>query len=126
MKKILLILMTLVVASVAGAHPRSDTVLKDLIAAGTWSLDTCRHGKEYTYYQDGTLRIEIEGSAKMKWDIKDGELIEIDTPGTEGIDPTKWEGKGCGYLYVYTILFLTKHELLVQDQKDKTYRFMYR
>jgi hypothetical protein len=115
MKKILLFL--LMVASVASA--RSDSVLKDLIVGEPWNYDDCRHGKEFTYHPNGILEIEIEGYGEMKWDIKNGELIETNLPGA---DPDKAPAET-----VSNILFLTKHELLVQDKKDKTsYHFMYR
>jgi hypothetical protein len=118
MKKILFLLM--MVASVASA--RSDTVLKDLIT-GTWNYDNCKSGKEFISLPNGTLQIQVEGYAEMKWNIENGELVKIELPSG---DPDKWEGKSAGYLYVYTILFLTKHELLVQDKKYKIYTFMYR
>jgi hypothetical protein len=116
MRKILLLLM--MIASVASAHPRSDAELKALISDGAWNYDDCRHGKEFTYVPGGLLRIEIEGSAEMRWDIKNGELIETDLPGA---DPNTAPAQD-----VLTILFLTKHELLVQNKRDKSYLFMSR
>jgi hypothetical protein len=118
--KLLLILMTL--ASLASA--RSDTVLKDLITAGVWTYDNGRvangkSAKEFTFHPSGILNIDVEGSAELKWDIKNGVLYEFEAPENEG-------NKSGGYSYDYTILFLTKHELLLQDTKDKTYTLMYR
>jgi hypothetical protein len=123
MKKLLFLLM--MVASVASAHPRSDAELKALISDGVWNYDVGRKSGYVAFRPDGVLLTDGEGL--MKWDIKDGVLDEIDTPETEGVDRDKWQGKSAGYWYNYTILFLTKHELLLQDTKDKSiYQFMSR
>jgi hypothetical protein len=76
------------------------------------------------------LRLAIvllrDGADGMKWSIKDGVLDEIDTPETEGVPRDQWLGKSGGYWHNYTILFLTKHELLLRDKKYRIYTFMYR
>jgi hypothetical protein len=127
MKKLLLLLM--MIASVASAHPRSDAELKALIV-GTWTLSGegggGDKGSTYIYQEDGTMGPEVP-NIKMTWYVKDGELVEIEVP----IDRSKYLGKGQGYCYNFTILFLTKHEMLVSRlEKDKKtvsyYRFMYR
>lgn len=102
-------------ASLASA--RSDTVLKDLIV-GEWYWDNCRHGKEFTYHPNGILNIDLEGSSVMRWDIKNGVLITTYLPGADK-DKSPAET-------VSIILFLTNHELLLQDTKDKSYIFMSR
>jgi hypothetical protein len=119
----------MMVASVASAHPRSDAELKALLV-GTWTLSGEGGGgdkdSKCICQEDGTVGPEVP-NIRMIWYVKDGELVEIETP----IDRSKFEGKGQGYLYVYTILFLTKHEMLVarlaKDKKTTSYyRFMYR
>jgi hypothetical protein len=112
-------------ASVASAHPRSDAELKALISDGTWTYDVGRKELSVGFRPDGVL-LE-DGQGLMKWDIKDGVLTEIDTPEIEGVPRDQWQGKGQGYAYHFTIPFLTKHELLLQDTKDKSsYEFMYK
>jgi hypothetical protein len=123
MKKIFLLLM--MIASVASAHPRSDAELKALISDGTWTLDVGRKELSVGFRADGVL-LE-DGQGLMKWDLKDGELTEFDTPETEGVPRDQWLGKSSGYWYRFAILFLTKHELLLQDTKNKSlYEFMYK
>src|SRR4029077_4259184 len=122
-KRLLLILMVL--ASVASAHPRSDAELKALIV-GTWTCSGGDYDSRYTTYQEDGVELVGVHNYRMKWEVKDGELVEIESPEAAGIAPSEWEEKSAGYLYVYTILFLTKHELLVQDKKSKIYTFMSR
>jgi hypothetical protein len=117
MKTMLLILMILASAAMAG-----DRQMRALLV-GTWSLGET---EEYTTFQeDGTMLAGVH-NVRMKWEVKDGVLTEIDTPEIEGVDPSEWQGKSGGYWYSYAILFLTKHELLLQDTKYKTYTFMSR
>jgi hypothetical protein len=117
-----LILLTLTSVALADAAK-----MKALIV-GTWSLsETGDYNSKYTTFQeDGTMLVGVH-NVRMKWEIKNGVLTEFDTPETEGVPRDQWLGKGGGYWYHYTILFLTKHELLLQDTKDKSiYEFMSR
>jgi hypothetical protein len=120
MKKLLLILMTLALA--AHAHAMSDAEMKALIV-GTWSLGEREdyNSRYITYQEDGTELIGVHNFT-VKWDVKNGELIEND-------DPNAFEARRVLKDHpevIYTILFLTKHELLVQEEKGKRYTFMYR
>jgi hypothetical protein len=122
MKKILFLLM--MVASVASAH-RSDAELKALLSDGAWTYDVGRKSLALAYRPDGVILTDGEGLTK--WSIKDGVLTEIDTAETEGVPSDQWLAKSGGYFYRFAILLLTKHELLLQDTKDKSsYEFMYR
>jgi hypothetical protein len=118
MKKIFLLLMMIASAALA-----DDAKLKALIA-GTWSLGEMEdyNSRYITYQEDGTELIGVHNFT-VKWDVKNGELIESD-------DPNGFEARRALKDHpdvIYTILFLTKHELLLQDTKDKSiYQFMSR
>ena len=88
MKTMLLILMVL--ASVAMAQATmSDAKMKKLLV-GTWTVDCTR--ATTVFHADGT------SDDSEKWDIKDGEFMEI-------VDGDR--------TYYYKIILLTKHEFLV-------------
>jgi hypothetical protein len=99
MKTILLILMTL--ASMAMAADRqinmamaADREMKALLV-GKWTDNYDQ--KTIAFWADGKLLWGADDPNPEKWDIQDGQLIEI---------------RGGGRDHSYTILFLTKHEFL--------------
>jgi hypothetical protein len=110
----------LFLAMTAHAHPpMSDAQMKALIV-GTWSLG---EGEDYnsryiTYQDDGTVLMGVH-NYEMKWDVKNGELIETPLPDGASTDHVIWPDKLVAALLqvdVSTILFLTNHEFLVREK----------
>ena len=125
MKLLLLIILLLMI--LAGVIFANDAKMKERIV-GTWSLgDKEDYNSRYTTFEaDGTVLMGVH-NYEMKWDIKDGELIE--TPDPDAQDRTIWPSltsQSVKRINVFAILFLTKYELLLQDAKDKSYIFMSR
>jgi hypothetical protein len=91
MKKMLLMFMVLASVAMAG-----DAKMKALLT-GTWT-DPCNHIST-VFQSDGKFLWDVNYTDHPeKWDIEDGQLIEIRGGGKSD--------------YSYTILFLTKHEFL--------------
>ena len=125
MKLLLLIILLLMI--LAGVIFANDAKMKERIV-GTWSLgDKEDYNSRYTTFEaDGTMLIGVH-DFRMKWDIKDGELIE--TPDPDAQDRTIWPSltsQSVKRINVFTILILTKHKLLFQDKSDKSHTFMSR
>jgi hypothetical protein len=93
-----------------------DAEMKALIV-GTWNVD---QGRTFTFTSDGRwidtdpkFPNASEEERTERWDVKDGQLIEI--RGSVESDRS------------YTILFLTKHEFLAQwDDHSRGYIFLNR
>jgi hypothetical protein len=85
-----------------------DAELKALLV-GEWK--SYNNDAITVYKEDGTIIIYKDGtridSSGVKWDIKDGNLVEVNKDTT----------------ITYAIRFLTKHECLIQEDKDGDYFF---
>jgi hypothetical protein len=71
-----------------------------------------------TYQDDGTVLMGVH-NYEMKWDVKNGELIETPLPDGASTDHVIWPDKLVASLLqvnVSTILFLTDHEFLVRKK----------
>jgi hypothetical protein len=104
MKTTLLILMVLASVAMAG-----DAKMKALLV-GTWT-DNCT-GKTFVFQPDRKWLMGIDDTDPFKWDIKGGKLIEIRPDPESAID--------------FTILFLTKHELLARENSHGQGYFFFR
>jgi hypothetical protein len=85
-----------------------DAELKALLV-GEWK--SYNNDALTVYKEDGTIVIYKDGtqidSSGVKWDVKDGNLVEVNKDTT----------------ITYAILFLSKHECLIQECKDGDYFF---
>jgi hypothetical protein len=107
MKRMLLILMIIASAAMAG-----DAKIKALLT-GAW-MDPCDHTTT-VFQSNGKLLWDVNDTDNPeKWNVEDGQLIEI-----------RGAGKGD---YSYTVLFLTKHEFLalVNRGEGRNYIFFKR
>lgn len=89
-------------------HARmSDAKMKALLIGGTWHVGD----QTYTFTADGKW---IYGdNSTEKWDVQDGQLIEIRGPVSADRP--------------YTIVFLTKHECLIfAGHHEQGYAFWWR
>jgi hypothetical protein len=110
------------------ADDADDAGMKKLIV-GTWSLGELEdyNSRFTTYQEDGTVLMEVH-NFEMKWDVKNGELIETPLPDGASTDRMIWPGKLEATLLqvnVFTILFLTNHEFLVREKSAHTQAYIF-
>ena len=117
----LLALMVLASAAMAG-----DRQLKALIV-GTWTWSEGDENPTMITYQTDGVELVGRHNYEMKWEVKNGELIE--TPDPDAQDRTIWPSSTSQLakrINVYAILFLTKHEFLIREKSAGSYIFMSR